>query len=326
MECCVQFLRMEEMYMKKHTTGIHHITAIVGHPQENVDFYAGVLGLRLVKKTINFDDPETYHLYFGNKGGEPGTIITFFPWPAAYKGSIGDGQVGVTTYVVPVGAMDFWKERLTKFNILYNEETRFGETYLQFDDPHGLHLEIVARDGGSPNGWTFAGITVDVAIKGFGGAILYSSRPEETVNTLVDVMGLVEIAREGDYVRLKATASIGNIVDVKMTVGNRGAMGVGTVHHIAWRANDDQDHKEWQQYAMDKGQHVTDIKDRNYFNAIYFRESGEILFEIATDPPGFAHDETPATMGEQLKLPVQYEDYRDRLENSLFPIKVRELD
>ena len=326
MECCVQFLRMEEMNMKKHTTGIHHITAIVGHPQENVDFYAGVLGLRLVKKTVNFDDPETYHLYFGNEGGEPGTIITFFPWPAAYKGRIGDGQVGVTTYVVPVGAMDFWKERLTKFNIQYNEETRFGENYLQFDDPHGLHLEIVARDGGSPNGWTFGGITVDVAIKGFGGAILYSSQPEETVNTLVDVMGLVEIAREGDYVRLKATASIGNIVDVKMTVGNRGAMGVGTVHHIAWRANDDQDHKEWQQYAMDKGQHVTDIKDRNYFNAIYFRESGEILFEIATDPPGFAHDETPATMGEQLKLPVQYEDYRDRLENSLFPIKVRELD
>ncbi|MGN7476343.1 ring-cleaving dioxygenase [Solibacillus silvestris] len=312
--------------MKKHTTGIHHITAIVGHPQENVDFYAGVLGLRIVKKTVNFDDPETYHLYFGNEGGEPGTIITFFPWPAAYKGRVGDGQVGVTTYAVPVGAMNFWKKRLAKFDISYTENTRFGEIYLQFDDPHGLQLEIVEREGGTKNRWTFGDITADVAIKGFGGAVLYSSNPEETVKTLVEVMGLETVGHEGELIRLQATASIGNIIDVKMMPGNRGTMGVGTVHHIAWRAIDDEDHKAWQRYAMDKGQHVTDIKNRNYFNAIYFREAGDILFEIATDPPGFAHDETPETMGSHLKLPIQYEEYRDRLEMSLVPIKVRELD
>ncbi|MFJ8235497.1 ring-cleaving dioxygenase [Ureibacillus sp. NPDC094379] len=312
--------------MKKHTTGIHHITAIVGHPQENVDFYAGVLGLRLVKKTVNFDDPGTYHLYFGNEGGKPGTIITFFPWADAYQGRIGDGQVGITQYVVPVGAFDFWKNRLTKFNVEYSVSERFGETYLQFDDPHGLHLEIVEREAGDLNPWTFGGVTKEVAIKGFGGAVLYSSRPQETAKTLVDVMGLELIGTEGDYTRFKATADIGNIIDVKMTTGLRGTMGVGTVHHIAWRANDDADHLEWQEYAMNKGMHVTEVKDRNYFNAIYFRESGEILFEIATDPPGFAHDESFETMGNQLMLPSQYEEYRDRLETSLIPVEVRPLD
>ena len=312
--------------MKKHTTGIHHITAIVGHPQENIDFYAGVLGLRLVKQTVNFDDPGTYHLYFGNGGGKPGTIITFFPWANAYQGRIGDGQVGVTTYVVPTGAMVFWKERLTKFGVDYKEATRFGETYLQFDDPHGLHLEIVERDAGELNTWTFGGVSKEVAIKGFGGAILYSARPQETATTLVDVMGLEIVGTEGDYTRFKATADIGNIIDVKMTTGVHGTMGVGTVHHIAWRANDDADHREWQEYAMQQGQQVTEIKDRNYFNAIYFRESGEILFEIATDPPGFAHDETYETMGQQLKLPEQYEPMRDRLEKTLIPIEVKPLD
>lgn len=314
------------MKMKKHTTGIHHITAIVGHPQENIDFYAGVLGLRLVKQTVNFDDPGTYHLYFGEENGKPGTIITFFPWPNAYQGRIGDGQVGVTTYVVPVGAMDFWKERLTKFNISYSETVRFGETFLQFDDPHGLHLELVERVSGEDNGWTFGGVTKEVAIKGFGGAILYSCRPEETAETLVELMGLEVVGQEGDYKRFRATADIGNIIDLKMTTGVRGRIGVGTVHHIAWRANDNQDHIEWQQYAMDLGQHVTEVKDRNYFNSIYFRESGEILFEIATDSPGFAHDETPETMGSELKLPAQYEHLRERLRESLIPIEVRHLD
>ncbi|KGR90211.1 ring-cleaving dioxygenase [Ureibacillus massiliensis 4400831 = CIP 108448 = CCUG 49529] len=312
--------------MKKQTSGIHHITAIVGHPQENVDFYAGVLGFRLVKKTVNFDDPGTYHLYFGNEGGKPGSIITFFPWPNAYNGKIGDGQVGVTTYVVPIGALDFWKNRLTKFNVDYAVLERFGETYLQFDDPHGLHLEIVERNDGELNPLEIGDIKKEVAIKGFGGAILYSSRPEETTNTLVEVLGLEVVGEEGGLKRFKATGDIGNIIDLKMITGTRGTMGVGTVHHIAWRAKDDVDHLEWQEYAMVHGQRVTEIKDRNYFNAIYFRESGEILFEIATDPPGFAHDETYETMGSQLMLPPQYEQYRNRLEMSLIPIKVRTLD
>ncbi|MCM3124512.1 MULTISPECIES: ring-cleaving dioxygenase [unclassified Mesobacillus] len=312
--------------MTKKTMGIHHITAIVGHPQENVDFYSGVLGLRMVKKTVNFDDPETYHLYFGNEGGKPGTIITFFPWAGARQGVIGDGQVGVTSYVVPKGSIDFWKNRLEKFNVPYTIMERFGEQYLEFDDPHGLHLEIVEREEGEINEWSFGEVTPDVAIKGFGGATLLSTQPEKTADLLEKVMGLEVVGKEGDFIRFRSSADIGNVIDLKLTPIGRGEMGVGTVHHIAWRAVDDADQLDWQQYVADNGYGVTPVRDRNYFNAIYFREHGEILFEIATDPPGFAHDESQETMGEKLMLPEQYEQYRGQLERRLIPIEVRELD
>lgn len=312
--------------MSKKTMGIHHITAIVGHPQENVDFYAGVLGLRLVKQTVNFDDPGTYHLYFGDEGGKPGTIITFFPWANAYQGRIGDGQVGVTSYVVPKGAMDFWEKRLEKFNVPFTKNERFGEKYLQFDDSHGLKLEIVEREEGEPNTWTFGGVTPEVAIKGFGGATLLSTQPDKTAELLEHVMGLELVGKEGDFIRFRSSADIGNIIDLKSTRIGRGQMGVGTVHHIAWRATNDQDQLDWQKYVSENGYGVTPVQDRNYFNAIYFREHGEILFEIATDPPGFAHDESQETMGEKLMLPSQYEQYRGQIERQLLPFKVRELD
>lgn len=311
--------------MTKQTQGIHHITAIVGHPQENTDFYAGVLGLRLVKKTVNFDDPGTYHLYFGDEKGKPGTIITFFPWPNAYQGRIGDGQVGVTSYVVPKGELAFWENRLTKFDIAYTKTERFGETYLQFDDVHGLHLEIVEREAGEANTWTFGGVTPDVAIKGFGGAILYSSRPGET-GQLLEQMGLEKVGEEGSYIRYQAAGDIGNIIDIKQTTSGRSQMGVGTVHHIVWRASDDQDQFDWSEYVSSLGYGVTPVQDRNYFNAIYFREHGQILFEIATDPPGFAIDESGDTMGENLMLPLQYEQHREKIENHVLPFEVRELD
>lgn len=306
--------------------GIHHITAIVGHPQENVDFYAGVLGLRLVKQTVNFDDPGTYHLYFGDEGGKPGTIITFFPWAGARPGTIGDGQVGVTSYVVPKGSMGFWENRLEKFKIPFTKIERFGEQYLKFDDPHGLHLEIVEREEGEVNNWNFNGVTPEVAIKGFGGATLLSSQTSKTADLLEKVMGLEFVGKEGDFARYRSSAEIGNVIDLKLTSNGRGRMGVGTIHHIAWRASDDQDQLEWQKYVAANGYGVTPVQDRNYFNAIYFREHGEILFEIATDPPGFAHDESVATMGEKLMLPAQYEQHREQIERGLLPFKVRELD
>ena len=312
--------------MSKKTMGIHHITAIVGHPQENVDFYAGVLGLRLVKQTVNFDDPGTYHLYFGDEGGKPGTIITFFPWANAYQGKIGDGQVGVTSYVVPKGAMSFWEKRLEKFNISFTKTERFGEQYLQFDDTHGLHLEIVEREEGEVNTWSFGEITPEVAIKGFGGATLFSTQSEKTSEVLGQVMGLDLVGREGDFIRYRSSADIGNVVDLKTTSSGQGQMGVGTVHHIAWRAVDNQDQLEWQKYVSKNGYAVTPVQDRNYFNAIYFREHGEILFEIATDPPGFAHDESEETMGEHLMLPAQYEQSRERIQQGLIPLEVRKLD
>ncbi len=312
--------------MVKKSMGIHHITAIVGHPQENVDFYSGVLGLRLVKQTVNFDDPGTYHLYFGDKGGKPGTIITFFPWAGARQGGIGDGQVGVTSYVVPKGAITFWEERLEKFNIPFTKIERFGENYLEFDDPHGLHLEIVEREEGEANQWEFGGITAEYAIKGFGGATLLSTQPNKTADLLEKVMGLEKVGEEGDMVRFQSTADIGNIIELKRTPIGRGQMGVGTVHHIAWRAADDADQLDWKKHVEDNGYGVTPVQDRNYFNAIYFREHGEILFEIATDPPGFAHDESVETMGEKLMLPSQYEPHRNQIEQVLLPFEVRELD
>jgi len=311
--------------MSKKSLGIHHITAIVGHPQENVDFYAGVLGLRLVKQTVNFDDPGTYHLYFGNEGGKPGTIITFFPWVGARQGVIGDGQVGVTAYVVPKGAIAFWENRLSNFNISYTKLERFGESYLEFDDPHGLHLEIVEREDGEENSWEFGGVSSKYAIKGFGGATLLSTQPQKTADLLEKVMGLEKIGEEGDLVRFRSTASIGNIIDVKLTPIGRGRMGVGTVHHIAWRAVDDADQLDWKKHVEASGYGVTPVQDRNYFNAIYFREHGEILFEIATDPPGFAHDESQESMGEKLMLPSQYEPNRHQIEGVLLPFEVREL-
>ncbi|RWS45075.1 ring-cleaving dioxygenase [Bacillus mycoides] len=311
--------------MSKTIMGIHHITAIVGHPQENVDFYAGVLGLRLVKKTVNFDDSGTYHLYFGDEGGKPGTIMTFFPWAGASQGKIGDGQVGVTSYVVPKGAMKFWKKRLESFNIPFTVKERFSEEYLEFDDPHGLHLEIVEREEGEVNTWTFGGVTPEVAIKGFGGATLLSTHPDKTAALLENILGLELIGKEGDFARFRSSAELGNVIDLKLTQIGHGTMGVGTVHHIAWRAKDNQDQLEWQKYVEENGYGVTPVRDRNYFNAIYFREHGGILFEIATDPPGFARDESEATMGEKLMLPGQFEQFRGQIEQRLLPFEVREL-
>ncbi|WP_282154594.1 ring-cleaving dioxygenase [Cytobacillus gottheilii] len=312
--------------MKKATAGIHHITAIVGHPQENVDFYHGVLGLRLVKKTINFDDPGTYHLYFGDQNGNPGTIITFFPWANAYPGKIGDGQVGVTSYAVPAGALPFWEERFALLGISFEKTERFGEEILAFKDPHGLKLELVERESGELNQGKESGVPADKAIKGFAGAILFSAYPLKTAEVLEEVMGLEKVAENDEYIRFQSSAEIGNIVDVKKVSTGKGRMGVGMVHHIAWRAQDDKDQLDWKEYIESKGLGVTPVQDRNYFNAIYFREYGEILFEIATDPPGFAHDESLETMGTELKLPEQYEQYRSKLEQSLIPIEVRDLN
>ena len=203
---------------------------------------------------------------------------------------------------------------------------RFGEQYLEFDDPHGLHLEIVEREAGEVNNWNFGGVTPDVAIKGFGGATLLSSQPHKTAVLLENVMGLELVGKEGDFARYRASAEIGNIIDLKLTPIGLGRMGVGTVHHIAWRAYDDKDQLEWQKYVAGNGYGVTPVQDRNYFNAIYFREHGKILFEIATDPPGFAHDESQQTMGEKLMLPAQYEPKREQIERGLLPFEVRELD
>jgi len=305
------------------TAGIHHITAFVGHPQRNLDFYGGVLGLRLVKKTINFDAPEVYHLYFGNEQGDPGTIITFFPWEGARKGIVGAGQVGITKYAVPIGAYDFWKQRLQRLQVPFEEHQRFGEQYLQFADPDGLVLAIVERAEGTESAWSIAGITPNSAIKGFDGAVLYSHAPKNTAHTLEHVLGLTFVGEDQGFARFKAHGDIANIIDVNMNPMNEGIGGAGTVHHIAWRTTDVEEQGKWRNVVSQAGFSPTPIVDRQYFTAIYFREEGGILFEIATDPPGFTTDEEFAHLGEKLMLPAWYEHHREQLTQLLTPIALK---
>lgn len=312
--------------MSLQTAGIHHITAFARDPQANVDFYAGVLGLRLVKKTINFDAPEVYHLYFGNEAGSPGTIVTFFPWPGSRKGRIGGGQVGITTYVVPQGSLGFWESRLESFGIPVKKVTRFSEAYLQFSDNEGLGLELVEREEGPNSKWSFGGIPADKAIKGFGGAVLFSVNPKKTMDALERLLGLSKVAEDLSYARYRSTGDLGNVIDVPLAAMNGGSDGAGTVHHIAWRAKDFEQHEAWRSSVEKYGYRPTPIIDRQYFNALYFREGGGILFEIATDPPGFSKDEPAAALGEKLMLPEWFEPYRSQIEANLLPIQVRALE
>jgi glyoxalase family protein len=312
--------------MTQRTAGIHHITAFVRNAQANADFYAGILGLRLVKKTINFDAPEVYHLYFGNEVGSPGTAITFFPFEEGRKGRVGGGQVGYTTFVVPVGALPFWQERLSKFSVPFERTARFGETYLQFKDSDGLQLELVEREQGPASQWSFGGVQAEHAIKGFGGAILYSMAPDQTMHTLEHVLGLERIGEDQGLVRFQAAGELGNLVDVNAQVMGRGHGGSGTVHHIAWRAKDLEDQESWRSLVAERGFHPTPIVDRQYFTAIYFREAGEILFEIATDPPGFLRDEPFESLGEHLMLPEWFEVHREQIVQGLPPLEIRVLE
>ncbi|WP_405142778.1 ring-cleaving dioxygenase [Paenibacillus sp. FSL H7-0942] len=307
------------------TAGIHHITAFAGDPQANVDFYAGVLGLRLVKKTINFDAPDVYHLYFGDEHGSPGTIITFFPSAGSPRGKIGGGQVGITSYVIPPGSIGFWQNRLEQYNIEVTKTSRFNEDLLQFEDGEGLRLELVEREEGATSTWAHEGIPTDKAIKGFGGAVLFSVNPQRTMDALEKILGFVRVSENEEYARFRSSGDIGNVVDVPVTRTALGMGGAGTVHHIAWRAKDDEEHAQWSEAVRDYGYQPTPVRDRQYFNAIYFREAGGILFEIATDPPGFAKDEPADSLGQKLMLPEWFEKYRPQIEDNLQPIVVRTL-
>lgn len=310
--------------MKLINKGIHHITAIAGDPQENVDFYTGVLGLRMVKKTVNFDAPDTYHLYFGDHQGTPGTVITFFPWENAQKGKIGSGQVGVTTYAVPEGSLLFWKERLEKFHVKFTIETRFQEEYIRFQDPHGLEIEIREGKSGSLSKWSFGGVSEAEAIKGFAGATLYSKDPDKTGSLLEELFGFEKIGEDQGRIRYQSTADLGNVIDLTKAPMDSGIQGVGTVHHIAFRTSDESEQLAWKKLLEDKGYRVTEVRDRNYFKSIYFNEKGGILFEIATEGPGFDRDETFENMGSELKLPPQYENRREEIESKLPTIKIKE--
>jgi catechol 2,3-dioxygenase-like lactoylglutathione lyase family enzyme len=304
--------------------GIHHVTAIASDPQPNLDFYVRFLGLRLVKRTVNFDDPETYHFYFGDETGRPGTILTFFPWPGARRGRIGSGQVTVTTFAVPVGSLDFWQERANRYSVaLVQRSERFGEKALQFSDGDGLALELAESESVQPGGRDGPEVPAEYAIAGFHTAELCVAETGALKEVLTS-MGFRETAQDGGRSRLQASGSgAGTLIDVsdgsKM---KNGLSGAGTVHHIAFRTPDDQSQLAWQQQLLSSGFHVSPVMDRTYFHSIYFRVPGGILFEIATDPPGFLVDESEADLGTALKLPAMYEPLRDRIGASLPEITV----
>jgi glyoxalase family protein len=301
--------------------GIHHVTAIASDPQRNVDFYANTLGLRLVKLTVNFDDPSTYHLYFGDETGSPGTLLTFFPWPGARRGQRGAGQVATTSFSVPEGSLDYWEDRLRQQEApVFERQSRFSEEVLPFLDPDWMQLELVARPGlEGLEPWEQGGIPLEHAIRGFDGVTMWEKNLEPSLDLLTNTMGFKVMVEEGPRVRLQASSDeIGTRVDlVHVPNQERGWNGAGTVHHVAWRTPDETEQLAWRQDVANLGLNVTPVVDRQYFRSIYFREPGGVLFEIATDPPGMAWDEPVESLGSRLRLPTWLESRRSEVEAAL---------
>ncbi|GAB2480392.1 ring-cleaving dioxygenase [Algoriphagus taiwanensis] len=308
--------------MRPYITGIHHITAIAGDAQKNIDFYTGILGLRLVKKTINFDAPDVYHFYFGDELGRPGTVFTTFPFQGARRGTKGTGELTYTAFSIGKDSLEFWMERLKRYKVAISDVlTRFGEKLIRFEDHDGMGIELVANDKDDRLGWTYGQIPAEHSIKGFYGATLNLRAKELTEQLLTRHMDYKYIGQEGDRYRYGTEGKPGDIVDIVLDkTGNRGMQSAGTVHHIAFRTANTQSQLAIQEILMQNGYHVTEVKDRNYFKSIYFREPGGVLFEIATDEPGFAIDEEEAHLGELLKLPEWAEPSRKRIEAALVPI------
>lgn len=310
------------------TEGLHHVTAISGGAQANVDFYVGLLGLRFVKRTVNFDDPGTYHLYYGDGAGSPGSVMTFFPWANAPKGTQGSGQLTVAAFSVPRGSLDYWRERLAERGVEYGEvEERFGDEVLPFEDEGGMRLELIANDD-TREGWDGGGVPADRATRGFHSVTLSVRNPARTAEVLTRLLGFREVVAGEGRTRYEAgPGGAGRSVDlVDGSGGPEGRMGVGTVHHVAFRVPDDEIHEEVRGRIAALGFDVTPVLDRNYFHSIYFREPGGILFEVATDNPGFDADEPVDELGESLKLPAWLEPRRERIEEVLDPLTIPGVD
>src|SRR5215469_5134100 len=325
---CIRQPTREPTMMTSTVLGIHHVTAIASDPQRNLDFYAGVLGLRMVKRTVNFDDPETYHFYFGDEVGHPGSIMTFFPWPGARRGRQGTGQVAITSFAVVPSALGFWIERFISHGIAYEGPTRrlMGaqpEQVIAFKDPDGLMLEIVAHESAEVRpAWAGApGIPLDRAIRGFYAVALWAEHRDETQRVL-ELLGFRPAHEDGSTRRfVVGDGGPGTLVDVRSLPGFlRGVVGAGAVHHVAWRVSNDETQLEARERVVRADLQPTPVIDRQYFHSVYFREPGGVLFELATDPPGFAIDEPVERLGERLMLPPQYEAQRSEIEAVLPPI------
>jgi len=306
--------------MENRILGLHHITAIANNAKRNLDFYTQVLGLRLVKKTVNFDDPGTYHFYFGNETGTPGTILTFFPWEGIGQGTNGTGLATHIGYSVPKGSLGFWINRLKQFNINVEESEIFGEKLISFKDPDGLQLQFI--ESSTPDDrkiWTTDDIKDENGLKGFHNVTLTLKKADPTIKVLTDILGYNLQKQEGERYRFATDAiETANLIDIvendKLPVGRNAA---GTNHHIAFRVANDDILMEYREKVMSAGLNITPKIDRDYFYSLYFREPGGVLFEIATDNPGFTVDEPLNELGQNLKLPKQYEAMRSQVEEAL---------
>ncbi len=305
------------------THGIHHITAMASDARRNLAFYTQILGLRLVKQTVNFDDPGTYHLYYANYEGAPGTVLTFFPWPGLRRGRPGTGQVYATAFSIPAGSLPYWQERLRSHQLaLAAPVQRIGGNVIGFADPDGLILELIETAGDPRPPTPHPDIPAAHAIRGFHSATLALSQPDETAALLTGLMGYRESRREANRVRYAAgDGQPGTFVDVLVDPSlPRGLNGAGTVHHIAYRTPDDATELRAKALLERNGFQVSPVMDRNYFHSIYYREPEGILFEIATDPPGFTVDESLEQLGSGLRLPAKYEARRADIEAALPPL------
>jgi glyoxalase family protein len=303
-------------------SGLHHVTAIASDPQRNLDFYIGALGLRLVKRTINFDDPGSYHFYFADGRGTPGTILTFFPWPNGWRGHRGSGEIVATAFNIPRTSFGYWGERLKAYNIVADTTSqRFGESVIRFTDPDGMQVELIASTS-SPEvqGWAGNDVPPEHALRGFHSVSAALEGYERTAKLLTDVFGYTLVHQQENRFRFAATpdGNAGKFIDLLCVPdGPRATGGAGSVHHIAFRTKDDAEQLLWREKIASLGYNVSPVMDRTYFNSIYFREPGGILFEIATDPPGFTIDETEEELGEKLRLPHWMENARGEIEKFL---------
>jgi glyoxalase family protein len=314
--------------MPTETSGLHHVTAIGGAPQRNIDFYITGLGLRLVKKTVNFDSPGTYHLYYGDDAGRPGSLMTFFPWPGVHPGTIGAGQSTTTAFSVPAGSLGWWKQHFADLGVESTITTESSEEErLSLRDPDGLQLDLVASSVVDPRDpWDSASVPAEFAVRGQHSSVLTVNDPTGTARTLTQDLGLHLVSETSGRLRFSAGAGgAGHIVDVIADpLADPGLTAGGTVHHIAFRAPDAETQLLWRSQLVDRGYGVTEVLDRQYFTSIYFREPGGVLFEIATDTPGFDIDEPLLELGRALKLPPWLEPSRDQIEAAVVPITLPE--
>ncbi len=314
----------------RRVNGLHHITAISGPAQENVDFYAGILGMHLVKRTVNQDDPGTYHLFYADAEGSPGSDLTFFPWPATgYEPRLGYGLAVETSLEVPAGSLDYWSARLQKYGVKLGAiENRFGDRCLPFVDMHGFHLALVESANRltrlfSP--WDGSPVPPERQVRGLYGARLWEQNADRTSQFVTKILGLVPAGTDGGWTRF-GCRSLAGLVDIRQTPEQqRGAWGVGTVHHLAWRVRDDAEQLAMRDQIEMSGSRITPVIDRFWFKSVYFREPGGVLFEIATDGPGFTTDEDPAHLGESLVLPPWLERMRGEIESTLPALKLPSL-